>query len=466
MPGRTVHPLDRRRVSLALGLSLALSIQVSPVLAAGGPSAGLCREALQPRSSLSNYRRVLRSLQAGRRPAAISDYRCFSDGAIPAAGLTSQQGYAQVIRQGFHSQVLYDALEDRFRTILARDQQEGFKRRSVLGWAGGYASEAALIAYERTGDQRFLELFVRYFDAVLERRDDRLNRFDDYHQRVMKAWGSSRIDPNRWIALITQNAHMLGPATRFAVLVHERPALARWQSTAERYVRASEDTLAEFEDDWQQHPLAPPDSRWYLRPPNREAEATNRVHIVGRVWLNLARLRADARYSERVTALIRIFEQGVEREPDGSVHWNYFPYFATAEMQRYPNGQDLSEPVWKGALTVPFLLEASAAGYPLPPELLQAIARSLEEVVLGGGDLQRNLSPRGSRAIDAQRDAEKIGMLQALTGVLAYGALRPAIVSRLMDLVATRPDLFPGGWLGSDAGLMGYAALLPRPAHP
>ena len=67
--------------------------------------------------------------------------------------------------------------------------------------------------------------------------------------------------------------------------------------------------------------------------------------------------------------------------------------------------------------------------------------------------------------MEAQRDAEKIGMLQALTGVLAYGALRPAIVTRLSDLVATRPDLFPGGWLGSDAGLMGYAYLLPGPAH-
>lgn len=457
--------LMHARFPLAVCLSLALTAHASLVLAGGAPP-GLCREPLKPQSSLLNYRRVLRSLQAGRRPATISDYRCFSDGAVPDSGITPEQGYAQVIRQGFHSQVLYDALDDRFQRILARDQQEGFQRRSVLGWAGAYASEATLIAYERTGEQRFLELFVRYFDAVLERRDDRLNRFDDYHQRVMKAWGSNRIDPNRWIALITQNAHMLGPVTRFAVLVKERPDLARWRSTAEHYEQASEDTLAEFEDDWQHHPLAPPATRWYLRPPNREAEATNRVHLVGRVWLNLARLRADPRYGERVRALIRIFEQGVEREPDGSVHWNYFPYFATAEMQRYPNGQDLSEPVWKGALTVPFLLEASAAGYPVPAELLQAIARSLEEVVLGGGDLQRNLSPKRSRAMDAQRDAEKIGMLQALTGVLAYGALRPAIVTRLTDLVATRPDLFPGGWLGSDAGLMGYAALLPRSAQP
>ncbi|MEN9767423.1 MAG: hypothetical protein RLZZ32_1383 [Cyanobacteriota bacterium] len=433
-------------------------------LQAAAPSL-LCEEAWRPGRSADHYRQVLRRLLAGQRPAAISDYRCFSDGQIPADSLTAVEGYGQVVRHGLSSQVLFDALKARFALILSRDQQEGMKRRSLLAWSGGYASEAALLAYARTGERRFLQLFVDYFDAVIERRDDRLQRFDDYHRRVMKAWGSSRIDSNRWIALITQNAHILWPASRFALLVHQRPELAPWRATAERYQRVCQETLAEFEDDWQQHPQAPAGTLWYLRPPEREAEATNRVHLVGRVWLNLARLQGGSQYRERIHALIRIFRQGVVQESDGSVHWNYFPFFATGEMRRYPNGQDRSEPVWKGALTVPFLWEASAAGYPVPAELLQAIAQSFEQVLNEEGEIQRNLSPLSSRLMDADRDSEKIGMLQAVFGVVDFAKLRPAILTRLTELVARRPDLFPGAWLGSDAGLIGYAALL-SPAQP
>jgi hypothetical protein len=67
--------------------------------------------------------------------------------------------------------------------------------------------------------------------------------------------------------------------------------------------------------------------------------------------------------------------------------------------------------------------------------------------------------------MDADRDSEKIGMLQAVFGVVDFAKLRPAILTRLTELVARRPDLFPGAWLGSDAGLIGYAALL-SPAQP
>ena len=187
---------------------------------------------------------------------------------------------------------------------------------------------------------------------------------------------------------------------------------------------------------------------------------SNRIHLVGRSWMNLAQLSGEANYRQRVEQLIALFLQGVQPQPDGSLRWSYYPAFTQDPHSEHHMQQASGEPIWKATLTVPFLLEAAQQGYAVPPELLQAIARTWLEVMLQENCLRYSFNSSDPRCLSPEHDADKLGMLQTLFGLLPYSQLEPALAARIQALVASRPDLFPGGWLGSPAGAIGYAFFL------
>ncbi|MFO7630735.1 MAG: hypothetical protein R6W06_14715 [Prochlorococcaceae cyanobacterium] len=360
---------------------------------------------------------------------------------------------------------LYRTLQERLQAVLDNDIRTGDQRLSGLAWEGADYAEAALIAYQQFGDRRFLDMVSQHYDHVLQRRDDKLNRFDQHHNRIMKAWGSRNLDKKRWIAHITHNARIVHTGVLFARLIEQDPNLKAYQPKANHYLKEATRTLQEFEEDW--HPVAgEPRLFWYQRPNDKGQEATNHLHMIGRTWIHLATLTGEARYKQRITMVLDAFLKGVNRHDDGTASWNYFPYFARNEQadSSRRNGQDYSEPIWKGALTAPFLLEAQTHGYAVPSWLIQGIGQGFAEHSFQGRNLLRNLSPQNSRMVDASQDRQKLSMLSHLFGLTTYNRVDSRITPKLHYLVQARPDLLPGGWLASAAGVRGYAiARCPKP---
>lgn len=458
--------MSRRRLGALLTMLAVLvaACQRQPPLQSARPAAAIsCRQVLAPDAVYPRYRLAVRGLARGRQPTEIEGLHCFL-GVKAIHKLDARQAYRRLVAQTFSPDILYGALAQEFNDNLAQDRQLGLKRDAGLAWPGAYLSEAALVAYRKTGQQRFLDLYVNYFDAVLLRRDDRLGRVDSERKRVMKAWGSVNIGKTRWISHVTHNARIVYPATEFARLVRRDPALHRFRSKAEAYVAASRETLDAFEADLVAVP-GQPGIRWYRRPLENNFEATNHLHVVGTAWLNLALLTGDPRYRRHVEELIKVFRQGVRSEPDGLVSWNYFPVFAEQEKRRYPNGQEYSEPVWKAVLTTPFLLRAYRQGYPVPPALIKAIGRTFNTLTVQGDQLWRNLARRQSRPVDPKHDRSKMGMLKNAVALVEFGVLEPELPAKMATLVASRLDLFHAGWLSSPPGLLAYAYYLnPKPA--
>jgi hypothetical protein len=280
----------------------------------------------------------------------------------------------------------------------------------------------------------------------------------------MPAWGSVNIGKTRWIAHVTHNARIVYPATEFARLVLldaslQQPALLQYRVKAEEYIAASRETLDAFENDLVAV-TGQPGLRWYRRPLENNFEATNHLHVVGTAWLNLALITGEPRYKRHVEELITVFLRGVRRESDGMVSWNYFPFFAESEKRAYPNGREYSEPVWKAVLTVPFLVRAAEHGYRVPDWFLTAIGRTFSGQTLQGDQLWSNLARKQSRFVDLKRDRSKRGMIKNTMALSEFGDLEPQIESKLTFLVASRPDLYPFGWLSSPPGLLGYAHYL------
>jgi hypothetical protein len=425
-----------------------------------------CLTVQAPQQVARHYRAAVQQLADGQSPRQVAQLRCFI-GNQAATQSDTRVAYRQLIAHTFNPDILYTALQRQLQRNLEEDRALGQQRDAQLAWPGAYLSEAAVVAYRNSGQQRFLDLFVSYYDAILDRRDDRLGRFDTKHTRVMKAWGSVNIEKDQWIAHVTHNARITFPATEFARLVHANPSLKRFQATADRYVAAARETLDEFEEDLVNVP-GHSGIRWYKRPLDNNLEATNHLHVVGNTWLNLASLTGETRYRQHVEEVIQVFLQGVRREPDGLVSWNYFPFFAEQERRNntYLNGQEYSEPIWKASITAPFLLRAQAQGYQVPRALIEAIGRTFTTLSFQGDQIWRNLARRDSRFVDRQQDRQKLGFLKNTSVLVEYGTVAPELPTKVATLVASRPDLFPQGWLSSPSTLLSYAYYLKPPRKP
>ena len=448
-----------QRSANLLAAVITLALLQAPRAEAKALGVGFCADALGRGRADQVWSATLQKLRQGQRPATIPEFPCFVPGWADGGELSSRDGYDRMIRSGFVRQVLLDALKRDFNAVIRHDKQVGLQRYQNLAWGGVYLSESALLAYRRTRDPRFLDLFVDYFDQLLERRDIVLGRRDDYRGVVRQGWGSSKASPTQWINLVTHNGRIIYPATEFALLVRRDPALVRFRAKADLYTRLSLLVMDEFGPEWVA--LESPDAdRWIMRPPTGEPEATNRLHLVGRSWINLAELTGDLKYRERVTALIELFSQGLEYRPDSSLRWSYYPVFTKKRGSSYFMAQSNGEPVWKASLTVPFLLEAYEHGYSVPRRLLEQIAATWLTVMLDEDCIRYTLDSSDQRCFNPKADHDKIGMLQTVNGILPYASVEPALAAKILDLVARNPDLFPGGWLGSAAGKIGYAYFL------
>jgi hypothetical protein len=337
-----------------------------------------------------------------------------------------------------------------------------------------------VVAYRNTGETRFLDLFRQAFDQILERRDSVTGFQDALRQRSTHGWSSINISEEKrsnhkgkpfLVGHITHAARIVYPATEFVRLVQQSPQLtARYGADAQRYITASRAAIDDFDTDWK--PVAglrvPGSDRplfWYRRPITNSLEATNHVHMVASTWLNLGQITGQTSYHEKAVDSLAVFQQGVKKENNHTVHWNYFPFFATKEQQRFANGREYSEAVWKASLTTPFIARAQRLGLEQAKPLSAAIAHSINQEILGDGELRRNLSSKQSRWFDPgdTKDKKQLGKINNITYFLEYESIEPEIGRKIRRLFATRPDLLPMGWLGSPSGALGYAHLL-RPS--
>lgn len=429
-------------------------------LSLGGVQAACDDDALAPGHAYATYNAVWEALKAGDEPQSIANVGCFLPGDL--AGLDPKEAYRQFVTTAFYPNVLYDYLKAEMDRNLKVVRDQGHYREGSLAWNGAYLDETAMTAYDKTGDRRFLDLFVAYFDEVLKLRDSELGYVDAYHGRVTKSWGEYRktwswtapLVTGIWVTHITHAARITYPATRFALIVHNDPALEAYRADADRFVEASRAALAEFDDD--RFRIADTDWDWFNRPMTGEPEPTNHVHTYASVLVNLYALTGDEQLKTQINDIVAVFEKGVRWEPDGTVSWKYLPYFA--KKGRGGNNQkEYSEPLWKASQTAPFIYRAYAAGLDVPEDLVKAITQTFLQHTLHKNRVTRNLTSKESKALDEE---DPLNRASGIVTWLEYSAYDPQIADRIRDVYGTRPDIFPYGWFESGNSARGYAFFL------
>ncbi len=449
--------------------------------AGSSPAAGTTRAET---GALAEYEALRLGLRAGHPPRSLpAALRFLPDGAAQDPA----EAHRTLIGQCFPAAPLRDYLAQELRQVIDSAMAAPENRGRVLAWGGAYVAEAALVAHGRCPEAGFLEVFLAYADHVVATRDSDLGLVDTAHGRVMPAWSSRRLDPDRNTTMITHFARIVAPLLRALRLQREDPAHAIGPDREARFLQVFREGFAAFEEDYR--PVPGTGCHWYLRPVLREWEPLNHMMIVAGAALDAWALTGDAALRARVEAIFDVLELSSTRHRDGSVSWPYRPRFAAptardrvragvhglsgrlssviaalrgrAPRPRRSANIRPSEPIWKASMSLPVLAAAVDLGLHEQSRYVDPVADTFMRSIATPAGLLTDMHPRGSARFDPLRMPP--GLLSQtgfVAGWFSLARLRPDLGDHLTRFVADHPELFADGWLGAPLTARGYAANL------
>ena len=193
-----------------------------------------------------------------------------------------------------------------------------------LAWGEARLLRSLVQMAEVTGDTKYLDWFVRRFDAALALRDSELGRRDVFIRRSLPVWGSLKYTKGKYHVWAVHTGMVTYPAAMFVRYVRGKPELAAgYGAKADAYLQACEQALAAHEPEWFDGPGPGEGYYWdlYLRKhlPLNQQNAPGRTFVV--LWL----ITEKAEYRERAERLARFFKNRLRTQPDGAYDWAYWP---------------------------------------------------------------------------------------------------------------------------------------------
>jgi hypothetical protein len=347
-----------------------------------------------------------------------------------------------------------DALLDYARKVhdrhVVRDIPQAIRAHG-FAWGWAYTAEACLVAYRRTGDERFLDWFVGSYDAILEYRDSARGLRDDYRGRTTSSWGGGRYLPGQWITTAVIGGRIVYPSLEFVSIVRGAPApLARFAPAAARYLEIASAVVHEYDEDFTFFPES--GKHYYGMPLKNQADAINHVHSLVNCHILLWRLAEDRSSREKAVACCEVFRQSIKVAPSGAYYWPFRPYWA-----QLPNNQ-WGERIWKAQVSSATAILAYKAGVAFDANDMQGFVRTFLDLVHAGGNEFRDRIDLEPGPHYRDKDFKR---LYNVVGFLPWSEFEPRIAEIIFHIVDTRPDVFPKGFFTGPSSARGYAWRLP-----
>ncbi len=428
-----------------------------------------CAEAVDGLNGFFAYEHVRRQLKNGQPVADIEYIDCFLEpDEIP---IDPELALQEFTRTAFNSNVLYSYLRKNYGNAFVTNKDTG-QPQGIAAWNAFPFGAAAVVAFDKTGERRFLELYIQYFEQILNFRDVKLGNFDDHHDKLMNSWGSNNLSrkkwytsKRKWVSHVTLFSVIVLPATDFARRIKSDPELVEYTEFADKVVEHFDSAYKEFDQDNVKIPGS--NGTWYWRPLQSKYEATNHLHLQGQALLNMYAMTGDMAYRDKIKNIIKVFEQGVQVDDNGLAAWNYHPYFQVKSAMDNPNAREFSEPTWKAGLTVPFIYQAKADGFEIDPTIFNAVTKTIIEHVLAENNYAITFHPKNGLSNPTRKQMWLFDRYKSKTATIARflpASADDKIVSDLiLETVSTRQDLFPKGWFERPDSAVGYAFFLRNP---
>lgn len=343
--------------------------------------------------------------------------------------------------------LLFQWIVGRTESAFREASQFPSLRAKRFAWPIGYCCEAALIAYQRTKEARFLEFVASAFTEVVKHRDCEIGVVDTYRGRITKSWTDGAYKEGHSLTHVSIGGRITYPALEFCRIVLTGEGPSQYSDTAKRFLEVCLDAVDEYADDLQ--PLCG-GQRYYMMPEKHEVEAFNHVHSLVNSQIVLWELTGEERFRDRAFAALDVWCAGIEVTETGPWRWRLRPKWLS------PNDRAAPEYTWKAQIAVQAARLAYRAGMMFDRSDMQAIARSFTELMVNGeGGIQERMDPRRKYEVtEGHREATRA---QNITGFLQFAEFLPEVATAVTRIVERRPDLFPKGWFSSEGAIRGLA---------
>ncbi len=342
--------------------------------------------------------------------------------------------------------VLYDHLRRQVKRALAKAKAQGLQGGRYIGWGLSTSNDAAVIAYDATGDERFLSLLSDSLHGALALRDSEHGRIDAMRGRAMPGWGGTRYDERgRYTTNITLAGRSCFAMLRFVEIVQGDAALhERFGADAELFLNAAITCIDAYADDFRL--IDGTDDGYYELLTHGVAEPLNHMAGAGNSLIILHELTGEDKYDRMAHQLANFFRHSMWNDEHGSLAWEYWP---TAQSRR----RGKAEHTWKARITVQFPVFAHQRGVGFDEDDMKGIAQTfMRNIHRGNGHFSALIDGRWKDM--RQYDDRSSGYL-CMTPFILYDAYDPAIRDVIEEIVASRPDA--GGWLRATYGARAYA---------
>jgi len=359
--------------------------------------------------------------------------------------------YGFLIRSPSNSSVLFDYLSENIEYILDKADRNQTNRGAIYAWGGSYLLDSTLRGYEITGDERFLILARDAILEMLDYRDDKLKRKDVLRGRILKAWGTDHLDPSgSHYNVVTHSGRIASMMARYAWLVEQDQSLSTEHHEAAKLFKvAAETALLEFEDQYIQP--AGTNYGYYRGVANWSAEPLNHLTSIALATLYLSELSdTDPIWSARTSELAEFTKQAIYTSGNGTFVWRYNPL---------PENPYTSNPeqIWKGQVTIRFLVLAERLDKHFNEDYLSAVGKSFRINVLRDGTYFNAQISEYYDPLWNYQFHERGGLIN-LTPYAQLADYDSQLMAELEDALASTPEI--GGWLSSWLGSISYVERL------
>jgi len=193
-----------------------------------------------------------------------------------------------------------------------------------IAWGDSYSLAALAEMLDATRDPRYAEWFVKLANHVADARDDRHGRRDEYRNRIVPAWGSSKYTDGRWHGWAVHTGMIAAPMARFAAIVRREARLRpRFDKDAARILKVAEQAVAVHEDEYREGP-GPGEAYLHGLYTGRNLPL-NMQNALATAWIYLDDATGLPQHQECIARLARFFRNRLRTSDDGAYIWAYRP---------------------------------------------------------------------------------------------------------------------------------------------
>lgn len=355
-----------------------------------------------------------------------------------------------------NSDVLYSYLRIKLQQIL--DRGDLIERKRPYSWKWAFLGNAAVLAYNYTHEERFLDLFVSVYDQLLKYRNSELGLVDEVRGRVIKSWSSNILRTDVIVGPkkvrtneVTTSALMTYPACKFIeTVVNDKGLQKKYGRKAKYYLHTVEEAVVEFREEFYLVPGT--DQGYYLMPYAEEVEPLNHTHAMGATLAHLYALTGKIPYRHMVEQMANFFFASITIEENGSYSWGYRP--TPKNMKNHP-----AEPLWKARTTLMLPLAAYKYGIAFHEKDMIAFAKTFtKNIYVGNNQFNKNISRKNFRLLTPDiLHKKEVNRPQTLAGWIFLDKFDVTIRGIIENAVAERLDLFPKGWFGGSIPVQAYS---------